>query len=337
MSSLSSSSSSPTSSSPDSPLINLSNSMVYITRKVPSSGINHLIKAGVKVKQWDSEEVIPRDVLLEQVKGVDALFCLLTEKIDEEVIEAAGPKLSVVSTMSVGYEHISLDICRKKNIKVGFTPDILTPATTELTMALLLAVSRRIVEGFNAIKAGEWQTWKPEWMLGRGLQNSTVGIVGYGRIGQAVAACLWPLGVSRILYSTRQGMAEYVSFDELLELSDFVICACSLNNTTREIFNRDAFSKMKKTSIFVNISRGGVVQQNDLYWALKNKVIWGAGLDVTIPEPLPPFHPLLTLPNIVISPHIGSATVETRSDMCMFTAKNIICGLLNKPMPGRIV
>jgi glyoxylate/hydroxypyruvate reductase len=196
----------------------------------------------------------------------------------------------------------------------------------------------------NAVKSGEWSTWSPLWMCGRGLAGSTVGIVGLGRIGKAVASCLRPFGVKSILYTGRARKpsaetevgAEFVPLDSLLEKSDFVIASCPMTKETEKLFNRRAFSKMKRSAIFVNTSRGGVVDQDDLYEALKNGTIAAAGLDVTTPEPLPVDHRLLELSNCVILPHIGSATVETRTKMAELTARNILAGLSGSPMPSEL-
>ncbi|XP_052237499.1 glyoxylate reductase/hydroxypyruvate reductase-like isoform X2 [Dreissena polymorpha] len=254
-----------------------------------------------------------------------------------------GENLRVVGTMSVGYDHVDLSACRKRGIPVGYTPDVLTSATAELTMALLLTVSRRIQEGVTAVKDGSWGTWAPLWLCGQGLEGATVGVVGLGRIGFAVAQRLKPFGVSKILYtgqsekaSSAQLPAEYVTFDKLLNDSDFVIGCCALNSKTTGLFNADTFKKMKKNAIFINTSRGGLVNQDDLYTALKNGDILAAGLDVTSPEPLPTSHPLLTLENCVVLPHIGSATLKARNAMSELCARNIVAALYGEPIPCQV-
>jgi len=195
----------------------------------------------------------------------------------------------------------------------------------------------------SAVKSGEWTAWRPLWMCGHGLAGATVGIVGLGRIGFAVAKRLRPFSVSRILYCGHKEKsyaadvaAQLVSFDDLLALSDFVIVTCPLSDETRNLFNVSTFSRMKHTSIFINVSRGALVNQPDLYSALKSGVIAAAGLDVTTPEPLPVSDPLLTLDNCVILPHIGSATVETRTTMSLLTARNILSALSGKQMPAQL-
>lgn len=313
---------------------------VFVTRRVPGEGVEMLKSAGCVVTQWDSDSLIPRDELVRGVRGCDALFCLLTDRIDKHVLDAAGPQMRVIGTMSVGYEHLDLHECRARNIVVGYTPDVLTDATAELTVALLLATSRRLMPAMKAVRSGEWSTWRPLWMCGRGLASATVGIVGLGRIGFAVAQRLRPFAVSRILYTghrekpyAAQVAAEFVPLDVLLAQSDFVIASCPMSPETNNLFSASTFSRMKRTSIFVNTSRGGVVNQADLCEALKTGVIAAAGLDVTTPEPLPVSDELLTLDNCVVLPHIGSATVETRTAMSVLTAKNILSALSGKPLP----
>ena len=201
-----------------------------------------------------------------------------------------------------------------------------------------------IWEGAAAVKSGEWGTWQPLWMCGPGLHGSTVGVVGLGRIGLAVSKRLKPFGVKDILYHQEQNNpldkeigAKFVSLDQLYSQSDFVIATVALTPQTKEMFNKDAFTKMKKSAIFVNTSRGGVVQQDDLYEALKSGEIRAAGLDVTVPEPLPTDHPLLSLKNCVVLPHIGSATDDTRSAMSELTARNILAVLNGQPMPAQVI
>ncbi|NXN19086.1 GRHPR reductase, partial [Indicator maculatus] len=257
----------------------------------------------------------------------------------------AGPSLKVISTMSVGFDHLALDEIKKRGIRVGYTPDVLTDATAELSVALLLAACRRLPEAVEQVKNGGWTTWKPLWMCGYGLSESTVGIIGLGRIGQAVARRLKPFGVRRFLYSGSRPRpesaaefgAEYVPLIRLAEESDFVVVTCSLTPATQGMCNRDFFSRMKKTSVFVNTSRGAVVNQEDLHEALAQGQIAAAGLDVTTPEPLPTDHPLLSLKNCVILPHVGSATYATRNTMAVLAANNLLTGLREEPMPYELV
>ena len=284
--------------------------------------------------------------------------------------------------MSVGYDHVDLAACKKRGIPVGHTPNVLTDAVAELTMAILLATARRIHEGtyilenygwvnqlyvkiqpfsrkktmakskqlhcvlivgIDAVKTGKWGTWAPLWLCGPTLTGSTVGIVGMGRIGFEVTKRLKPFGVRTFLsYDKFENQAakdfgiQYVSFDSLLEQSDFVLLTCALTPETKGMMNKAAFSKMKSSAILINTSRGGVVNQDDLYEALSTGQIRAAGLDVTVPEPLPPSDPLAQLSNCLILPHIASATDETRSQMSDLTARNILAALEGKPIPAQV-
>ncbi|KAG8014819.1 Glyoxylate reductase/hydroxypyruvate reductase [Nibea albiflora] len=315
---------------------------VYVTRQIPPEGLKILRESGqVQFELWDSDDVpVPRKELLQKVKGVDGLVCVLTEKIDAELLDAAGPNLKVLSTMSVGFDHLSLEELKKRGIRVGYTPDVLTDAVAELTVALLLTTSRRLIEATHEAKTGGWGTWRTLWLCGHELANSTVGILGLGRIGVAIAERLAPFKVKKFIYTDvapRPELAsiinaEYVSFDELAKQSDFLSVCCALTPETKEICNKNLFSKMKNTSIFINTSRGGVVNQEDLYEALSTGQIAGAGLDVTVPEPLPTSHPLFTLKNCVILPHIASASYTTRNAMSAMAANNLLLGLRGEPM-----
>ncbi|KAM9449726.1 glyoxylate reductase/hydroxypyruvate reductase [Clarias gariepinus] len=318
---------------------------VYVSRKVPPQGLDILRKsAQVQIELWDSDDPVPRQELLRKVKGCDGLLCVLTEKIDAEVLDAAGPNLKVVSTMSVGFDHLSLDELKKRGIRVGYTPEVLTDAVAELTIALLLTTSRRLIEAAHEAKTGGWGTWRTLWLCGYELADSTVGILGLGRIGVAIAERLKPFKVKKFIYTdvaprpdlAEAIQAEYVSMDELARRSDFLAVCCALTPETQGICNRNLFSKMKNTSIFINTSRGGVVNQEDLYAALSSGQIAGAGLDVTTPEPLPTNHPLFTLNNCVILPHIASASYTTRNAMSALAANNLLAGLRGEPMPKEL-
>lgn len=296
-----------------------------------------------EVSLWDSDEPVPREELLKGVQGAHGLLCLLSDKIDAEVLDAAGPNLKVISTLSVGFDHMALDEIKKRGIRVGYTPDVLTDATAELTVALLLATARRLPEGVEEVKNGGWSSWKPLWLCGYGLSGSTVGVIGLGRIGMAIAQRLKPFGVKKLLYSGRTAKAhaaevngEFVPLDTLVSESDFIVVSCSLTPETQGLCDKAFFSKMKKTAVFVNSSRGAVVNQEDLYEALTTGQIAAAGLDVTTPEPLPTNHPLLTLKNCVVLPHIGSATYSTRGIMAALSARNLLGGLQGTDMPSEL-
>ncbi|XP_067171582.1 glyoxylate reductase/hydroxypyruvate reductase-like isoform X1 [Apteryx mantelli] len=279
---------------------------VFVTRRIPAAGLRALSEAGgCTVQQWDSNEPVPRAELLAGVAGKQGLLCLLSDRIDKEVLDAAGSGLKVISTMSVGFDHLALHEIKKRGIRVGYTPDVLTDATAELSVALLLATCRRLPESVEEVKNGGWTTWKPLWMCGYGLSDSIVGILGLGRIGQAVARRLKPFGVKKFLYAgshpkpeiAAEFQAEFVPITRLAEESDFIVVTCALTPETQGICNKDFFCRMKKNSVFINTSRGAVVNQEDLYNALVNGQIAAAGLDVTTPEPLPTDHPLLSLKN----------------------------------------
>ncbi|XP_041653614.1 glyoxylate reductase/hydroxypyruvate reductase [Cheilinus undulatus] len=318
---------------------------VFITRRIPPEGMKILTSAAdvCEVSLWDSEEPVPRTELIKGVQGAHGILCMLSDKIDAELLDAAGPNLKVISTMSVGFDHLVLDEIKKRGIRVGYTPDVLTDATAELTVALLLATSRRLLEGVEAVKNGGWTSWKPLMLCGYGLSGSTVGVIGLGRIGMAIARRLMPFGVKRLLYSGRAAKAyaaevngEFVSLDTLVSESDFIVVSCSLTPETQGMCDKAFFSKMKNTAVFINSSRGAVVNQEDLYEALTSSQIAAAGLDVTTPEPLPTNHPLLTLKNCVVLPHIGSATYSTRGVMAALSVQNLLGGLQGTEMPSEL-
>jgi len=315
---------------------------VLITRRIPAAGLARVQEA-CEVRQWDSEDAMPRTTLLEWIKGVDGLYCLLTERVDEELLQAAGSQLRVVSTMSVGYDHVDVAACKAHKIPIGNTPGVLTDTTADLTLALLLATARRVTEAAEAVKSGEWGTWKPEWMLGRDLFGSTVGIVGLGRIGAAVARRLQGFDC-RLLYTSRAPKpeladplgAEFVDEATLLAESDFITLHMPFTPETKNWVNAERLGRMKKTAILINTTRGGTLDQDALYNALHGGQIAAAGLDVTTPEPLPTDHPLLTLPNCVILPHIGSASIATRTKMALIAAENVIAGVQGQPLPAPV-
>jgi glyoxylate/hydroxypyruvate reductase len=282
--------------------------------------------------------MIPPGDLKKNVPGIDALFCLLTDQINKEVLDAAGPQLKIVATMSVGFEHIDLPACAAKNIVVTNTPFVSTEAVAELTLTLLLCVARRVRESENAVKNGEWGPWKPMWLCGPTLEDATVGILGLGRIGFAIAERVRPFKISRLLYNdvvknehAPKVGAEFVDMDTLLKESDFVITMSPLNESTKGMFNKALFKKMKNSAVFINTSRGGVVNEADLCEALNNKEIGGAGLDVTEPEPMATSNPLLKCVNCVVLPHAGSNTMVARNKMSKMAAENILAVLQGKP------
>lgn len=314
---------------------------VFVTRIVPNIALDILKSAGLEITQWSSNSPIAKENLKTSVQNMDGLYCLFSDQISADVIEAAGSSFKIISTMSVGYEHIDTKMCKSKGIRIGYTPEVLNDDTAELAVALLLATSRRLFDANNALKQGKCGHWSP--LCGQSLKDSTVGIVGLGRIGTEIVNKLKGFKIKEFLYTSRQKKdndfeigARFVNLNELLKISDFVIVSCSLNNQSKNLFTLDKFKTMKPTSIFVNISRGAVVDQDDLYTALTEGFISSAGLDVTIPEPLPVHHPLLGLSNCVVLPHIGSATISTVSDMARLAAENLVRGLSGLAMPAEL-
>lgn len=311
---------------------------VFVTRRIPDEGLD-LLRPVCAVDLWDDDLPPPADALRERVRGAAGLLCLLTDPVDEALLQAAGPGLRVVSQMAVGVDNIDLAACTRRGIPVGHTPGVLTETTADLAVALLLAAARRLPEAQAAVRAGEWTTWKPLWLAGRDVHGSTVGIVGLGRIGRAVARRLRGFGC-RILYTgprpvpeADEGGARFVELAELLRRSDFVTLHCPLTPQTRHLIDERALALMKPTAILVNTSRGAVVDPDALHRALAAGQIAAAALDVTDPEPLPPDHPLLALPNCLVVPHIGSASVATRTRMAVMAAENLLAGLRGEPLP----
>lgn len=319
----------------------MSKPKVLVTRPdVPVEGIN-MLKERCDVEIYDQPKPIPKEDLLKLLPGKDAMLCLLTDPIDKEVIQCAGPQLKAIATMSVGFDHIDIKECKERKIPVSNTPEVSTDSVAELTVTLLLAAGRRLMDAATAIKKGEWvYSWSPLWLCGQGLKDATVGIVGMGRIGQGVMKRLLPFGVTKVLYfdvfhpikPAEEMGAQYVEFEELVKQADFIVAMCNLSDQTRNLFNAKAFNLMKPTAVFVNTSRGGVVNQDDLYDALKAGKIRAAGLDVMVPEPLPKDDKLTTLENIILTPHVGSAEVSVRVAMAKLAAENILAVLDGKPM-----
>ncbi|CAL7951696.1 unnamed protein product [Xylocopa violacea] len=279
-----------------------------------------------------------REDILQALPGHDAIFLVPHVDINSDFLNHAGPTLKVVSTMSAGYDHLDVPEIKRRGIKVGHTPKVLSDAVAEIAVLLTLNAARRTHEGRLKLEQGQVER-NSLWLLGQELRGSTVGIVGLGNIGQAIVKRLKGFEVARFIYTGHSRKkagddlgAHFVSLDDLLEQSDFVIVAVPLTNETRGMFNDSTFGKMKKNAVFVNVGRGQVVKTCDLVNALRNKTIFAAGLDVTDPEPLPTDHELLKLPNAVIIPHMGSATVKTRSDMSLTAAQNILNGLEGKPL-----
>lgn len=314
---------------------NLNKPLIYITRKIPKSIVKPYEKF-LEFRMWEEEEIpVPRDILLEEIQKADGLLSVLSDSIDKEVFET-GPKLKIVSNFAVGYDNIDVAEAGKHNIIVTNTPDVLTESTADLGFSLLMAAARRLVESSEYIKADKWKSWAPFMFAGSDIYNKTIGIVGMGRIGKAIARRAKGFNMT-ILYHNRSRdkatedelQAEYVTFEKLLKEADFVVSVVPLTEETRNIFDEKAFNIMKQSAIFINISRGQTVDEEALYEALKKKKITAAGLDVFENEPIRADHPLLSLDNVVCTPHIGSASVQTRTamlELCLDNLKAVLNG-----------
>lgn len=313
---------------------------VFITRKIPQPVLER-ITGKAQVEIWPQANPPPYELLLEKAAQVDGLLTLLTDKIDARLIESAGPQLKVISQMAVGFDNIDTAAATRKGIPVGNTPGVLTETTADFSWALMMAAARRVVEGDKEVRAGIWRAWGPDVLTGYDIYGATLGIVGFGRIGQAMARRAKGFNM-QILYSDpncgkEAGAAlgaECVSLDDLLARADFVSLHTFLSNETYHLIGREQLRKMKPTAILVNTSRGPVVDPAALAWALENNIIAGAALDVTEPEPIPRDSPLLKLENIVICPHIASASKATRLRMAQMAVDNLLAGLEGKDLPN---
>jgi glyoxylate reductase len=311
---------------------------VFVTRRIPDRGLD-LLNRYCEITLHRDEVPPAREVILREVAEKEALLCLPTDRVDREVMEA-GRDLQVISTFSVGYEHIDLVEATRRGIYVGYTPDVLTEATADLAFALLLAAARRIVEADRFLREGRWTTpLYPLMLLADSVWGATIGIIGMGRIGMAVARRARGFGM-RILYSDavrlpdddeRNLAAEFVAFDDLLKDSDFVTIHTPLNDRTRGLIGERELLRMKPTAILINTSRGPTVDEEALVKALKEGWIKRAALDVYEREPIDPDHPLIGLPNVVLLPHLGSATTEARNAMAELAAMNVINVLTGTP------
>jgi glyoxylate reductase len=309
-------------------------SRVFVARLIPEAGLRRIM-AACDADVWREPLPPPREVLLSRIAGCDGVVSLLTEKVDALFMDAAGPQLKVVSNFAVGFNNVDVAEATLRGIRVGNTPDVLTEATADMAFALLICASRRIAEGLDTVRGGRWKTWEPLEHIGLDLTGKTIGIVGMGRIGMAMARrCRGGWGM-QVLYhdETRNETAEQqlaakrVDFEALLAGSDFVSVHADLNESTQGMFDGDAFRQMKPTAVFINTARGPIHNQADLCSALKDSAIFAAGLDVTDPEPIDPDDPLLSLPNCVIAPHIASATISSRNGMAEIAADNLLAGL----------
>jgi glyoxylate reductase len=303
---------------------------VFVTRQLPGGALDRL-SARHEVEVWPGRLPPPREELLRRAPELDGLLALLTDPVDAELMDAA-PSLRAISNYAVGVDNVDVEAATARGIPVGNTPDVLTESTADLAVALMLGIARRLAEGEAFVRAGEWMTWEPGLMLGRDLHGATVGIVGYGRIGQAVGRRLEGFGCQLLTMSRSGG----VPLEELLERSDFVTLHCPLTPQTRGLIGAEALRRMKPTAYLVNTARGPVVDTDALAAALRAGELAGAALDVTDPEPLPGDHPLLDAPNLLVVPHIASATHDTRGKMAEMAVDNMLAGLAGEPMPHSV-
>jgi glyoxylate reductase len=303
----------------------------FVTRQLPGRALERLGEIH-HVDVWPGRVPPTPEELAEHVGDVEGLLSLLSDRIDGDLLDHA-PHLRAISNYAVGYDNVDLDATRKRGIPVGHTPDVLTDATADLAFALLLAVARKLPEGIDEVRSGESLTWEPAHNLGRDVHGATLGVVGFGRIGRAVAQRASGFEMEVMHTDSR---SDENALDDLLARSDFVTLHTPLTPATRHLIDGGALQKMKDTAILINTARGGLVDQEALRRALVDGVIGGAGLDVTDPEPLPPDDPLLTAPNLIVLPHIGSATVRTRERMADIAVENLLAGLAGEPMPHQV-
>jgi lactate dehydrogenase-like 2-hydroxyacid dehydrogenase len=312
---------------------------VFVSRIILDEGLD-LITQFCDADVWPEELPPGPGVLRERARGVDGVLCLLTDRIDGETMDDIGPQLRVISNHAVGFDNIIVSDATARGIPVGNTPGILTDATADMAFALLLAAGRRIVEGDRTVRNGGWKTWGPAFLLGADFMGATLGILGFGRIGRAVARRAMGFGLRVIYHDPVQAASETgidaapVDLETLLRASDFVSVHTPLNAETRHLVNAEFLAMMKPNAVLVNTSRGPIVDQQALYEALKSRRIFAAGLDVTDPEPLPSDSPLLELDNLVICPHIASASWRTRGRMARMAAENLIAGLKDERLPN---
>lgn len=311
---------------------------VFVTRRLPEAAWNEL-RQHVDADLWDEETPPPYDVLLEHVQDKDGLICLLTDRIDAQLMDI-GANLKVISQIAVGFDNIDVAAAAERGIRLGHTPGVLTDATADFTFTLLMAAARRLGEGIDYVRQGNWQTWGLTLLLGQDISGATLGLIGFGRIGQAVARRAQGFQM-KILYhnrrrnhaAERQLSAEYRELDDLLREADYVSLHVDLNDQTTGLIGSRELNLMKRTAVLINTARGPVVDSEALYQALKAKKISYAALDVTDPEPIPIDDKLLTLENIIIVPHMASATYSARTRMCKMAIENLLAGLSDEPLP----
>jgi len=313
---------------------------IFVTRLIPEIGLE-MVRQEADVEVWQDPLPPPYQTLVQKVKGMDALLCLLTDKIDENLMDAIGPQAKVISQMAVGFDNIDIPAATARGIPIGNTPGVLTDTTADFAWALLMAAARWVVQGDRFTRAGKWNTWGPIDFLGPDVTGATLGIIGFGRIGQGLAKRAQGFDM-RILYfdrrrhpeSEKKYNAQFVDLNTLLSESDFVSLHTDLSQETHHLIDDERLKTMKPSGILINTARGPIVDSMALYRALSSGTIACAALDVTDPEPIKPGHPLLTLDNILITPHIASASYKTRNKMATMAAENLIAGLKDERLPN---
>jgi len=316
----------------------MSHPQVFVSRAVAPEALARLT-AIANVEVWPEQAPPSHQVLVDKASRVDALFTLLTDPIDAAVIQATGPNFKGIAQMAVGFDNIDIAAATQRGLPVGHTPGVLTETTADFTWALLMAVSRRIVEGNNEVRRGVWRPWGPSVLTGKDIHGATLGIIGFGRIGQAVARRASGFNM-RILYHDIKPLPEaeqalgatYVSLETLLAQSDYVTIHTYLSRQTQHMMGKAQFEQMKPGAYLINTARGAIVDQDALLWALQEGKIAGAALDVTVPEPIGQ-SPLLQFENVIITPHIASASTATRLRMAHMTVDNILAMLQGERIP----
>jgi lactate dehydrogenase-like 2-hydroxyacid dehydrogenase len=313
---------------------------VFVARRIPDAGLAQ-ITAACDADVWEDELPPPRDELLRRVAGCEGVLTLLTDRVDAELLDAAGPVLRVVSNYAVGFDNVDVGSCTQRRIPVGTTPGVLTETTADLAWALIMAGARRVAEGDRYVRAGRWKSWSPRLLLGTDVHGATLGIVGFGRIGRAVARRAVGFDMT-VLYCARSSASSedeaalrgrYVELDELLANSDIVTLHVPLTAETHHMMDARALARMRPSAVLVNTSRGPVIDQAALVDALRSGTIAAAALDVTDPEPIAPDDPLLSLDNCLVLPHIASASRATRDRMAEMAAANLLAGLRGERLP----
>jgi glyoxylate reductase len=313
---------------------------VFVSRIIPDEGLRP-IREACDAAVWENELPPPRDELLRAIEGCAGVLTLLTDKVNDEFLDRAGPQLKVVSNFAVGFDNIDVPACTARGIPVGNTPGVLTETTADLAWALLMAAARRVAEGDRYVRAGRWKTWGPMLLMGPDVHGGTLGIVGFGRIGQAMARRARGFGMTVLYHDLARADPEvekelgatFFPLEELLPRCDFVSLHVNLSEQTHGLLNAERLRWMKPSTILVNTSRGPVIDTNALGDALRDGVIAGAALDVTDPEPLPADHPLLSLDNCLVVPHIASASRATRGKMASMAAANLLAGIRGERLP----